>query len=208
MRVVSDINNQGKWLGVVVDGVGRAATMAFALHTSLLNRVTKRQNWRSVYLGCTVHEEFVDFQSFAAWCHRQTGYARVDENGRPWVLDKDLIFKGNAMYGPENCAFIPSELNALIKKNRNKAGGLPGVNKSGRISFTTCCSDHLGRNHYLGSFSSETDAFLVYKEFKEEVIKQKALKYKDCIDDRVFQSLMNWVVEPNDNAWFPGGTAK
>ena len=56
----------------------------------------------------------------------------------------------------------------------------------------------LGEHKYLGSFNEEVEAFLVYKEAKESHIKTVANKWKDNIDSRVYDALMNYQVEIND----------
>lgn len=42
------------------------------------------------------------------------------------------------------------------------------------------------------------EAFAVYKREKEKYIKEVANKWKDQIDPRVYESLMNWTIEITD----------
>lgn len=42
----------------------------------------------------------------------------MDENWKPhmegWHLDKDILLKGNKVYSPETCAFVPAKINSLL----------------------------------------------------------------------------------------------
>ena len=55
-----------------------------------------------------------------------------------------------------------------------------------------------GEYKHLGNFKTEEDAFLVYKKFKEAHFKSLAEKWKDSIDVRVYEALMNWEVSVDD----------
>jgi len=50
----------------------------------------------------------------------------------------------------------------------------------------------------LGSFSTPEEAFQIYKEAKEAYIKEVANKWKDQIDNRVYEALTTYEVEIND----------
>jgi hypothetical protein len=45
---------------------------------------------------------------------------------------------------------------------------------------------------------SSSRAFMKYKSYKEEFIKNMAAKYKDKIADRTYQAMMNWTIEITD----------
>ena len=51
---------------------------------------------------------------------------------------------------------------------------------------------------YLGTFNTPEEAFCAYKEVKEAYIKDVADKWKDRIDPRVYDALMNYQVEITD----------
>ena len=50
----------------------------------------------------------------------------------------------------------------------------------------------------LGWFDSPLEAFVVYKEAKESYIKEVANKWKDQIDQRAYDALMNFTIEITD----------
>ena len=47
-------------------------------------------------------------------------------------------------------------------------------------------------------FDSAESAFARYKEYKEDFIKDMAQLHKDKIPQKVFDAMMNWVVEITD----------
>ena len=55
-----------------------------------------------------------------------------------------------------------------------------------------------GKREYLGYFNTELEAFNAYKEAKESFIKEQAEKWKDKIDKRTYNALMNYTVNIND----------
>ena len=55
-----------------------------------------------------------------------------------------------------------------------------------------------GKKEYLGSFKTELEAFNAYKKAKESFVKELANKWKDKIDERAYEALMNYQVEITD----------
>lgn len=199
MSYADDFMINNKWQEFFYGGGAKIATKAFVLHKSIKHRVlTPTKKDVDHYFGCDVSDEFQDFQFFTQWCSNQIGYGNVDSSGRSWPIDKDLILKGNKTYGKDVCSFIPTALNALITKRVNKKSGLPpGVNANGNL-YSSMCIDENGKSKFLGNFKCKEKAFEAYKEFKESVIKKRAIQYKNQIDERVFNSLMNWSIEAHD----------
>ena len=50
----------------------------------------------------------------------------------------------------------------------------------------------------IGRYTSVEAAFAAYKVAKEDVIKDMANKYKDRLDTRTYEALINWKVEVTD----------
>jgi len=146
------------------------------------------------YKGCTVAEEWHNFQNFAQW---------MEDNYNPvtmksWQLDKDTINKGNTIYSKESCIFIPSEINLIFTKRPVKISKLPpGVKltKGGRFTANVMLNKV---KHWLGVFDTPELAFEAYKTAKETHIKNLADKWKNLIDPRVYQALYNYKVEITD----------
>lgn len=151
---------------------------------------------RKSYIGCEVRTDWYDFQDFAKWCYEQKGF-----NESKWQLDKDILVKGNKIYAPENCCFVPSDINALFTKRQADRGLYPiGVYEHSPGNFRASCSNEfMDEKKFSGKLrSTPEEAFYDYKEYKEKVIKQRADFYKDRIDPRVYEALINYTVEITD----------
>lgn len=151
---------------------------------------------RKTYIDCEVREDWYDFQNFAQWCDEQIGF-KQDK----WQLDKDILVRGNKTYAPEFCCFVPSSINALFTKRQACRGNCPiGVYEySSGIFRAVCSNEFMGEKKFCGKLRhSIEEAFQDYKQYKEKVIKQRADFYKDRIDPRVYEALINYTVEITD----------
>ena len=147
------------------------------------------------YADCSVSEKFKYYPYFQEWCNKQIGF---NEDG--WHLDKDILIKGNKVYSEDTCCFVPQEINGLFIKRDAARGDLPiGVwfdKQKGK--YQADVSVGRKKRKRLGSFSTPEEAFQIYKEAKEAYIKEVANKWKDYIDQRAYNALMNYEVEITD----------
>jgi len=172
----------------------------YRLWLSMLTRCTEKfQIEHPTYLGATCSENFKSYTFFTEWCYVQAGFT-AEAMGGCWQLDKDLLVKGNKHYSEDTCVFVPRRINMLLVKSDAKRGKHPiGVhlNKpTGR--FVAQHSNGSGKTKNLGFFNTPQEAFLAYKTFKEALIKQVANEYKEMLDPRVYEALMNYEVNEND----------
>lgn len=196
-------------LGVGYIGVGE--------HTSVHTSVTNKKYyslWKGIlsrcydesqvskfpsYRGVKVCEEWHNFQNFAEWCKHQEFLNSKDTNGRYFQLDKDILIKGNKVYSPETCCFVPNEINSLILGSKNARGEYPlGVYYYRRNGKFRSALLRNGKHESLGYFDTPKDAFLAYKKAKESHIKDVANKWMGKISDRAYQALMKWEISEND----------
>ena len=150
---------------------------------------------RPTYEGCEVSDNFKNYEYFYEWCHKQIGFGN-----QGWHLDKDLLIKGNKVYSESTCVFIPAEINSLLtKRTASRGNHLIGVywDKT-KKAFIAQVSKNKGKQEHLGSFKTELEAFNAYKQAKESFVKEQANKWKDQIDDRAYNALMNYEVEITD----------
>ena len=169
----------------------------YDLWRSMLQRCfsEKEQARFPTYKGCNVSDNFLHYSFFYDWCHKQIGFGKVDEKGRYWHLDKDLLFIDNKTYSETTCVFLPQEINLFFNEYGNARGEYPvGVSLNKRVDkFQARCSVN-SKDKHLGYYNTPEEAFTVYKPFKEALCKQLALKWQSEIDQRLFNAMINWSV--------------
>lgn len=155
----------------------------------------------NTYLGVTICEEWLNFQVFAEWYYNNIYFIDDEEMN----LDKDILNKGNKVYSPETCIFVPQRINKLFTKTNKNRNGLPvGVfyNKKNNNYVAGCSVYNLEKKKKevkrLGSYSTPEEAFEVYKQFKESYIKQVADYYKDKIPTKLYDAMYRYEVEIDD----------
>ena len=173
-------------------GLGR--TREYHVWGNMMARcyTTRIQEKQPTYKGCTVSDEFLIFSGFYNWYQKQYG---ADLN---FEIDKDLLFKGNKEYHPDKCVLLPKEINSSLITRKKMRGNLPiGVSLSQSGSFIAMMNIG-GATKYLGTFKTPEQAFQAYKQAKENHIKLLAEKYRDQIDPRAYEALLNYKVEITD----------
>lgn len=112
------------------------------------------------YEDVWVHPKWANYQTFADWCTKQSGYGIEG-----WHLDKDWFSSEDKIYSEETCIFVPPELNYFLINTEGESGKR-GFTKSKR-----------------------------YAASKEQKAKELAAKYKDQIDQKLFNKLNSYVVK-------------
>lgn len=148
------------------------------------------------YKGCVVCNDWMRYANFKQWFDDpKNGY----KDG--YCLDKDIIIKGNKMYSPDACCFVPREINSLLTNRKNHRGKYPiGVIKASKSNNFESAFFKNGKRIYLGSFKTTEEAFVAYKKAKESHIKDVAQEYYDKgeITEKVYDALMKYEVEITD----------
>lgn len=144
------------------------------------------------YSSCYVCDDWKYFSKFLGWFNENyvEGYA----------IDKDIIKKGNKCYCPEYCCFVPQRVNNLIENRSNDRGILPiGVHQTRNLKYQAQMAKD-GKTHFIGIYDTIDEAFLAYKQTKENFIKEIAQEYYDggLITERVFNALMNYKIDITD----------
>lgn len=144
------------------------------------------------YKDCTVCEEWKRFSSFKEW---------FDEHYREgWHLDKDILVKGNKIYSPETCCFVPFAINKLFTKSKASRGEYPIGVSYHRKKYDACLNTKNGAKNRrtIGSFNTPEEAFQAYKNAKEKWIKEIADRWKDQLEPRVYKAMYEYQVEITD----------
>ena len=154
---------------------------------------------KPTYKNVTVDKDFYCFQDYGAW--REDNYYEVKDERM--CLDKDILIKGNNIYSPDTCIFVPERINTLFIKSDAIRGDCPiGVTyRKDTNKYVAQCSIKTkegSKNKRLGSYNTPEEAFKAYKEFKEEYIKQVADEYKYYIPKELYEAMYRWEVEITD----------
>lgn len=159
----------------------------------MLLRCYSRSKFTVAYESCSVCTEWLYFSNFKKW---------FDKNYiEGYHLDKDLLIKGNKIYSPETCCFIPQEINKLFTRRTRMRGDLPiGVSLERKTKGFVSSMTHNGESKYLGFYKTKEDAFLAYKREKERLIKELAEEYynKGMISETVRNAMFKYNVEITD----------
>jgi hypothetical protein len=193
VQVVEDFKHIGKWVKYKGTWPDKVQTRAASLWYGMRKRVREVKK-RPTYEGCTISTEFLDFQVFAEWCQSQVGYGNDG-----WELDKDLLLKGNKVYSPSTCVFVPPQINAALVKSDKARGSYPvGVcYKKANAKFVAQVGTGTGQT-YLGLFETADAAFSAYKAEKENFLRELAEQYKEQIDGRAYVALRQYEVSRDD----------
>ena len=153
-----------------------------------------------VYKDVTVCDEWLDFQNFAKWCISHPFYKSKDDNGKSYQMDKDILVRGNKVYSPDTCCFVPQEVNCLLLFSDKSRGDLPlGVSYVKHLrKYRADISRKKISDRVLGYYDTPEEAFEAYKAKREWYIKDVANEWKDRIDERVYQALLNYEVHIDD----------
>jgi len=152
------------------------------------------------YIGCTVCEEWHNFQVFAEWC--EENYYEIDNESLE--LDKDILIKGNKIYSPNTCIFVPHNINSILNACDTKRGEYPiGVHYDSKIQkLKVQYMDQITNKRICVKTSfeinEEEEAFATYKTYKEKHIKEVAEIYKNKIPNILYRTLLEYKVEIND----------
>jgi hypothetical protein len=178
---------------------GSSVNLSYSKWVSILERCYSKKHLkrRPSYQNCTVSDDWLYYANFKKWFDKHY----IEGN----AIDKDILFKGNKHYSAETCVFVPQFINSLLVNRANDRGPcLIGVSKDKRPerSARPYCArvyDNLVCIH-LGSFETEAQAFIAYKNKKEQIIQSCAVEYKiaGAISDKVYRALMAYRVEHDD----------
>ncbi len=176
--------------------IGRNMTKEYQLWNNMINRCynEKELSRNPTYKDCHVSEDWSYLSKFKEWCNQQIGFDQVS-----WQLDKDILVKGNKVYSPETCCFVPQEINNLFTKADRIRGKYPiGVYEDKQAGKFKVRISVEGKHKHVGRYYCEKEAFYAYKVAKEQYIKEVANKWKGQIDVRVYEALINWEVSIDD----------
>lgn len=170
-------------------GVDGKVTKSYRTWRNTLQRAycAKYHTRQPTYIGCSVADEWLEYQEFAEW------FENHEYSNHGYELDKDLLLPDNKIYAPDRCVFVPRQLNSLLTNHGNARGQYrQGVSFHKRDNKFAANMSINGKYKGLGLFDTEIEAYHVYKKAKEENVKRMAKLWRDDIADEVYHALMRW----------------
>ena len=146
------------------------------------------------YTGCSVDQEWHCYKNFVKWF--EENYYEI--KGERMELDKDILCKGNKVYSPENCVFVPKRINMIFSKTKkgNTSEPIGVLYRDDIDKYTAKCNNVLEkRNVYIGLYDNEIDAFIAYKSYKKAYIKRIADHYMADIPNRLYDAMCRYEID-------------
>ena len=178
------------------------ATKEYATWKRILQRCFDKnyQEKQPTYKNAVCCEEWLLYDNFYEWLHKQKNFKKWLNNER-WALDKDILIKGNKVYSPETCCLVPQNVNSLFTKcNIARGDTFIGVHEQEGKFLALCNNPLINKQEYLGSYSIQEQAFQIYKEHKENIIKQVAqIEFNaNNITKECYNAMIKYEVEITD----------
>lgn len=178
-------------------------------YSNMFNRcyndnVHKIKPW---YADCTIcpewytdisadNPDYIGRQVFGDWVNDGNFYV-ID--GEPTVeLDHDILVKGNTVYGPDTCVFVPKSVNAtfggMTKKRKKYDLDLPvGVSRAPDGKYR--CNLQLVQKEL---FSTPEEAWQAYAEIQKSKLLALADKYYGKVPQKLIDAIVNYQFDIND----------
>lgn len=134
------------------------------------------------YIGCSVHEDWHNFQNFAKW---------FEENYvKGWKIDKDILIKGNKIYSPDTCCFVPHEINMkFIVPPLNKHGlprGIQPINGKYLVEVRS-----IDQKRIYSRFLTIGESQKFWQSHRVNIIRELAEKFKNELNIKVYNKLIS-----------------
>ena len=184
--------------------VNRISTKEYNTWRHMLGRCFD-EKWRSkhpTYKDVVCHEDWLYYPNFYEWLHSQENFNKW-YNNENWNLDKDILIKGNKIYSSDTCCLVPNNVNSLFTKHDTARGIYPiGVayNKEENKFRAQCNNPFTNKRVCIGRYNTLEEAFQIYKEYKENIIKQVAqIEYdKGNITKKCYNAMISYEIEITD----------
>jgi hypothetical protein len=153
---------------------------------------------RPTYIGCTMSDNFKDFQFFADWHTTQVGYY-----SDKYELDKDILFEENKIYSENTCVLIPASLNTFLCANDAIRGKLPqgmSFHKNSGKYLAQINKD--GKGTHIGYYRTIDAAAAAYRLAKETEAKRwydRLIDKEFIVDPRVIERMRTWTFKEVDS---------
>lgn len=168
-------------------------TKSGSIWNSIRNRCNPNNKWQIIapeYVGCTMSDNFKDFNFFVEWHTAQIGF-EIDG----YTIDKDILFSGNKEYHEGKCILVPQALNNFFISHLNRHNLPQGVSYHSFSGKFRATMSSFGKCIHIGLYRTPQEAHVAYKEQKQiecakwiDIIKQGLI----IVDSRVLERLQNY----------------
>lgn len=163
-------------------------TPAYRVWNNMITRCycPRSINKQPTYMLCTVCESWLNFQTFAMWFYNNY----IEE----YELDKDLLVKGNKVYSPSTCLFIPKSVNLFIVNRSigDVAGSVGAFPKSNGKFAVTIKNTISGCHDNLGTYTTEVSAHAMYSVAKFVIASKLASRLQEKGDVTIAKALRSY----------------
>lgn len=129
----------------------------------------KKQN--IVYADVEVCEEWLRFSSFRNWS--------VSRYADGMQLDKDILIRGNRLYSPQTCCYVPNYVNTIILTCSRRSNMLIGATyKKSRARYSTPYVATSTINGHIGCFSTAEEAHRAWQVDRIQSIESVIERYR------------------------------
>ena len=142
----------------------------------------KQLKRRPSYIGVTVCDEWLCYANFKEQYDKNI-YEIKDERMQ---LDKDILIKGNKVYSPEACVFVPQRINVLFREFKNEFPTLE-ERSNGTFAIRIRMNEISKR---ISGFETKEKAWEYYLKEKQQIIKNVAEEYKNKIPNKLYNRLI------------------
>lgn len=160
------------------------------------------KTWAGMIDRCYRPGHEVKFKAYAdcSVCEKWKYFSNFNQNIFIYIegfdIDKDILIKGNKVYSPEACCFVPRVINLIFAKNKTRKSNLTrgvkyrkyGNRYSAEISIN-------GKTKLIGYFKDINSAAKAYNQTRKEYISEIVDKYKDALKPKVFQALKKLILD-------------
>lgn len=130
-----------------------------------------KEHWPT-YQNVSVCNDWLLFSNFMRWW--------MSNNVRGWQLEKDILKKGNLVYSPESCVYVPNYINSLLVDHAAARGEYPlGVCFHKNENRFRSQIKLNGKRKHLGGFQTPEEAHKVWQIGKIQAIKEAIDKYTE-----------------------------
>lgn len=160
----------------------------YGLWTDIIKRCYDKEYLKNkpTYERCRISDDWLNYSNFY---EDIVNLPFFHEEG--YQLDKDILSNhDDKIYSKDTCCFVPPEINSLFKDSVGKGEGCRVLTFDGNRHVYVVAIQRGKCNNYIGSFWEKDDAIKAYQDVHRMSCKIYADKYKNLVDERVINKLL------------------